>query len=51
MDGGYLVDIPGEFTNRDGGNELTDPYDRQRVLTTDWTGWRVGLKALVWLNF
>ncbi len=51
MDGGYLVDLPGELTNRDGGNELTDPYDRQRVLTTDWTGWRVGLKALVWLNF
>jgi hypothetical protein len=48
--GGYLADMPGELGDREDGDPLYDPADRQRVLTTDWTGWRTGIKALIWLG-
>jgi hypothetical protein len=34
----------------DGGDPLLDPYDRDKTLTTDWTGWNVHLSALVWFK-
>jgi len=48
--GGYLADLPGELEDRENGDPLYDPVDRQRVLTTDWTGWRTGIKALIWFG-
>lgn len=50
IEGGYLVDFPGKLQNRESGNDLLDPNDRNRVLTTDWSGWRVGIKAVLWLK-
>jgi hypothetical protein len=47
---GYLVDIPGNLRATDGDDELTDPNDRERVLTADWTGWHVGIKTRIWLK-
>jgi hypothetical protein len=50
LDAGYLVDLQGNLKDTDGDQDLTDPYDRNRILTTDWTGWHVGLNARIWLN-
>jgi len=50
IEGGYMVDMPGKMTEKDTGEELLDPDDRQRELTMDWTGWRLGIKGIVWLN-
>lgn len=50
IDAGYLVDLPGDLSNRDSESDFLDPNDRQRVLTTDWTGWRIGIKGIVWLK-
>jgi hypothetical protein len=50
IEGGYLVDLPGKLKDRETGNELLDPNDRQRVLTSDWSGWRVGIKGIIWLK-
>ena len=51
LNAGYLVDFPGNLNHTESENELTDPYDRDRVLTADWTGWLVGIKTQIWLNF
>jgi hypothetical protein len=51
LDAGYLVDLQGSLRDTDGDEDLTDPFDRNRILTTDWTGWHVGIRARVWLNF
>lgn len=51
IDTGYMVDLTGDLKDRDGGDPLLDPLDRERVLTSDWTGWQVKIKALIWLNF
>lgn len=51
MVAGYLVDLPGNLTNTDSDNDLTDPNNRDRILTADWTGWQVEIKTLIWLNF
>lgn len=50
-EGGYEVDAPGKLTNRENKNELSDPNDRERVLTSDWSGWYVQLKFMIWLDF
>ncbi|MEN8156240.1 MAG: hypothetical protein ABFS10_04765 [Bacteroidota bacterium] len=50
LDGGYLVDMQGNLSNKDTGNDLTNPNDPQRVMTTDWTGWRAMAKVLIWLQ-
>ena len=50
IEGGYLVDFSGKLKNRETGNDLLDPNDSQRVLTSDWTGWRVGIKGIIWLK-
>ena len=50
IEGGYLVDMPGNLTNRESGSELLDPLDPRRNLNADWTGWRVGIKGIIWIN-
>ncbi len=50
IEGGYLVDLPGKLKDRETGNELLDSNDRQRVLTTDWSGWRIGIKGIIWIK-
>ncbi|MEN8202924.1 MAG: hypothetical protein ABFS28_10035 [Bacteroidota bacterium] len=50
IEAGYLVDLPGDLSNKETGNDLLDPNDRQRILTTDWTGWRIGIKGIVWIR-
>ena len=50
VDGAYLVDLPGRLVNTETKNDLTDPYDRNRILTTDWTGWRAGIKVRIWMG-
>lgn len=49
-EGSYLVDLPGRLVNTETKDDLTDPYDRNRILTTDWTGWRAGIKVRVWMG-
>jgi hypothetical protein len=51
IDAGYLVDLGGDLKNIDNDGFLLDPLDRERTLRTDWTGWQLKLKALIWLNF
>ncbi len=50
LEGGYLVDRPGSLENVDNKRKFKDPVNNQRVLTTDWTGWRVALKANLWFS-
>ena len=45
----YQVDIRGELTEKESGNYMTDPLDRDRVLSSDWTGWRAMVRMLFWL--
>lgn len=49
LDASYMADIPGKFKEKDSGNELLDPNDRDRALTSDWTGWRIQVKVVIWL--
>jgi len=50
LDAGYLVDLTGNLKNTDDGEALLDPQDRERILTTDWTGWQLKVKAVIWLK-
>lgn len=50
LEGGYLVDIPGSLKGSGGGPDLTDPADNRTLLSSDWTGWRAGIKAILWIN-
>ena len=50
MDAGYQVDFAGNLKDTNGGDPLLDPYDSDKTLTTDWTGWNVHLKALIWFK-
>jgi hypothetical protein len=50
MDAGYTVDLTGNLKDTDEGDPLLDPYDREKTLTTDWTGWNVHLSVLIWLK-
>ena len=50
LDAGYLVDLQGNLREKDEDAYLTDPYDQNRILTTDWTGWHAGISARIWLN-
>lgn len=50
IEGGYLVDLPGKLKDQETGNELLDSNDRERVLTTDWSGWRIGIKGIIWIK-
>jgi hypothetical protein len=50
MDGGYVLERPGKLSYREDGDALNDPGDPLRVLTSDWTGWRLQIKAMIWLG-
>jgi hypothetical protein len=47
LEGGYMADIPGELSSREDDIELIDPLDRERILTSDWTGWHLRIRAMV----
>jgi len=47
VEGGYLVDLKGNLKDTDDGDPLQDPYDRERVLTSDWTGWYARFSILI----
>jgi len=51
LEGGYLIDIKGDLKESDNGDPLLDPNDIERVLNSDWTGWYLQFKVLIWLNF
>ena len=51
MEAGYLVDLKGDLKDTDDGDPLLDPNDLDRVLSSDWTGWYLQLKTLIWLDF
>lgn len=48
---GYEVDVPGKLSDKETKNDLLDPHDGDRVLTSDWTGWFAQAKFLLWLNY
>ena len=50
LEGGYLLDIPGKLKGTGESQDLTDPADSRTTLTSDWTGWRAGVKAVIWLE-
>jgi len=50
LEAGYQVDLTGKLKDPDNGDELLDPNDRQKTLTSDWTGWRIQLTASIWLK-
>jgi len=50
LEAGYQVDLTGNLKDADNGDELLDPYDREKNLTSDWTGWRVLLSASIWFR-
>jgi hypothetical protein len=39
MEAGYLVDLKGDLKDPEDGDPLLDPNDRERVLSSDWSGW------------
>jgi hypothetical protein len=51
LEAAYLVDFAGNLTNTESKEDLSDPYDHNRILTSDWTGWYAGIKTQIWLNF
>jgi hypothetical protein len=51
MEAGYLVDLRGNLKDADDGDPLLDPNDRDRVLTSDWSGWYVRLSVFINLRF
>lgn len=51
MEAGYLVDLKGNLKDASDGDPLLDPKDLDRVLSSDWTGWYLQLKTLIWLDF
>jgi len=50
MEAGYLVDLKGNLKDTGDGDPLLDPNDTDRVLSSDWTGWYVHLKAIIWFD-
>ena len=50
LEAGYQVDLTGNLKDIDNGDELLDPYDREKTLTSDWTGWRVQLTVSIWFR-
>ena len=51
MEAGYLIDLKGNLKDTSDGDPLLDPNDLDRVLSSDWTGWYVQFKTLIWLDF
>jgi len=50
VEGGYEYDAPGKLSNTESKEDLIDPNDLDRVLTSDWSGWYAQLKFLFWLD-
>lgn len=50
LEGGYELDAPGKLSNTETKEDLTDPLDQDRVLTSDWSGWYAQLKFIFWLG-
>ena len=50
LEAGYMVDLKGDLRETGDGDYLTDPVDRNRVLSSDWTGWLVRASVLITLN-
>jgi hypothetical protein len=50
IEAGYLVDLPGNLSNTESGTDLLDPEDRNKILTMDWSGWRLGIKGIIWIK-
>jgi hypothetical protein len=50
LEAGYMVDLKGDLKASGDGDPLTDPNDRDRVLTSDWSGWLVRASLLINLN-
>lgn len=50
LEAGYLVDLAGDLSNKASGTDLLDPNDRERILTSDWSGWRVGIMGIIWIR-
>jgi hypothetical protein len=50
LEAGYMVDLKGDLKESGDGDPLTDPNDRDRVLTSDWSGWLVRASLLINLN-
>jgi hypothetical protein len=51
LEGGYEADVPGKLSRRENKEQLFDPNDLERVLTSDWSGWYTQVKFLLWLDF
>lgn len=50
IEGGYLLDLPGKLNDTESSSKLYDPEDPRRVLTSDWSGWRAGVKFILSLD-
>lgn len=50
LEGAYEVDMPGKLNDRNTKDDLLDPADRDRILTSDWSGWYAQVKVLLWLD-
>jgi hypothetical protein len=50
LEAGYMVDLKGDLKETGGGDPLRDPNDRDRVLTSDWSGWLARASLLISLN-
>ena len=50
VEGGFLADVPGKLKGTGNGQDLTDPADNRTILTSDWTGWRAGIKGILWID-
>lgn len=47
LDAGYLVDLQADLKDTQDGDPLLDPNDRDKILTSDWSGWYVRISMLV----
>lgn len=47
VDAGYLVDLRGDLKDTSDGVTLKDPADRDRALSSDWTGWYARLSLVI----
>ena len=50
VEGGYEIDAQGKLSNTETKEDLFDPNDQNRVLTSDWSGWYAQLKFMLWLD-
>lgn len=51
LEAGYLVDLQGDLKDTEDGDPLLDPNDRERVLTSDWSGWYARLSFVFNFRF